>query len=155
MSAARRLATLDELPAIDLIAFAEGTLAALVGVMNSETTMLRAGRFREAATLGADKTQLAQDYVTYSRAVQRQMDRLKREAPGEIGRLRNGHEKLATQMAENLKVIATARAVTEDLLTDVAGAVARSAQTRTYGANGEIPKGPAVSGKGIAINRAL
>ena len=40
-----------------------------------------------------------------------------------VERLRSGHERLATQMAENLKVIATARAVTEDLLTDVATAI--------------------------------
>jgi hypothetical protein len=156
VTAAQRLAALDDLPAIDLIAYAEGTLSALVSIMNSETTLLRAGRFREAAALSADKTRLAQEYVTYSRAVQRQAERLKAEAPGDIDRLRIGHEQLATQMAENLKVIATARAVTEDVLTDVATAVGRSAQTRTYGATGEIPRAaPAAAGKGIAINRAL
>ena len=81
VTAAQRLAALDELPARDLIAFTDGTLGALVEIMNRETTLLRAGRYREAATLTADKTRLAQDYVTYSRAVQRQIERLKAEAP--------------------------------------------------------------------------
>jgi hypothetical protein len=155
LSAAQRIAALDDLPAIDLIAFTEGTLAALVGVMNGETTLLRAGRMREAGELSAEKTRLAQDYVTYSRAVQRQLERLKAEAPGDVDRLRSGHEQLATQMAENLKVIATARAVTEDVLTDVANSVGRANQTRTYGATGQIPTAPTAAGKGIAINRAL
>jgi hypothetical protein len=154
MTAAQRLAALDDLPARDLIAFTEGTLRALVDIMNQETTLLRTGRHREAGTLSADKTRLAQDYVSYSRAVQRQLERLKQEAPDDIGMLRLGHERLATQMAENLKVVATARAVTEDILTDVATQVARSAKPKTYGAGGQVNQTQASSG-GIAVNRAL
>lgn len=155
MSAAQRLAALDDMPARELIAAAEETLVALVDAMSRETVLLRAGRMREAAVPGADKTRLAQDYVSLSRTVQRQLPRLKAEAPGDIDRLRQGHEQFATQMAENLKVIATARAVTEDLLTDVARAVGRAATTRTYGASGEVPRAPASPGTGIAVNRAL
>lgn len=154
MTAAQRLAALDDLPARDLIAFTEGTLRALVDIMNQETTLLRAGRHRDAGGLSADKTRLAQDYVTYSRAVQRQAERLKAEAPDAIDMLKAGHERLATQMAENLKVIATARQVTEDLLTDVAQQVARAAQPRTYGAGGQIAQ-PVKPTGGIAVNRAL
>ncbi len=54
MSAAQRIAALDDLPARDLIAFTEGTLQALVEVMNKETMLLRAGRHREAGGLTAD-----------------------------------------------------------------------------------------------------
>ena len=154
MSAAQRLAALDDLPARDLLAFTEGTLRALVDIMNQETTFLRNGRHREAGGLSAEKTRLAQDYVSYSRAVQRQLDRLKVEAPDDVGMLKLGHERLATQMAENLKVIATAREVTEDLLTDVATQVARAAKPKTYGAAGQLNQTQTASG-GIAVNRAL
>ena len=154
MSAAQRIAALDDLPARDLIAFTEGTLRALVEVMNKETMLLRAGHHREAATLTADKTRLAQDYVSYSRAVQRQLERLKAEAPDDVGMLRAGHDQLATQIAENLKVIAVARAVTEDLLTDVAQQLARAARPKTYGAAGELNAPAGITG-GLALNRAL
>lgn len=154
MTAAQRLAALDDLPARDLIAFTEGTLRALVDIMNQETTLLRNGRHRDAGALGAEKTRLAQDYVSYSRAVQRQLERLNAEAPDDVGMLKLGHERLATQMAENLKVIATAREVTEDILTDVATQVARAAKPRTYGAAGQLNQPQATSG-GIAVNRAL
>jgi len=154
VSAAERLAALDDLPARDLLAFTEGTLRALVEIMNKETMLLRAARHREAMDLSAEKTRLAQDYVTYSRAVQRQLERLKAEAPGDIARLKLGHERLAAQMAENLKVIATVRMVTEDLLTDVAQHVARATRPKTYGAGGEVSAPKTLTG-GIAVNRAL
>jgi hypothetical protein len=153
LSAAERLAALDDLPARDLLAFTEGTLRALVEIMNQETTLLRAARHREAGELTAEKTRLAQDYVTYSRAVQRQLERLKAEAPRDVAALKLGHERLATQMAENLKVIATVRAVAETLLNDVATEVAKAARPKTYGAGGQLTSPRSATG-GIAVNRA-
>jgi len=154
VTAAQRIAALDDLPASELITSTENTLGALVTIINEETTLLRAGRHREAGALTADKTRLAQDYVSLSRAVQRQLERLKAEAPDDVLMLRSGHDRLATQLAENLKVIATARAVTEDLLTDVAERVARAQRPKTYGATGELTNAAGPTG-GIAVNRAL
>ena len=156
MTAAARLAALDGLPADELCRMAEIALSALVDVMNQETTLLRAGRMSEAGALTADKTRLAQDYVMLARSVQRETARLKQEAPAEVERLRSRHERLATQMADNLRVIATARAVTEDLLTDVANTMGLKARAKTYGANGEVAAGsPNQAARGIAINRAM
>lgn len=155
MTAAARIDALDSLPAIDLCIRAEVALIALVDVMNQETTLLRAGRHRQAVTLTAEKARLAQDYVVLARSVQRQTARLKTEAPTLVDRLRNGHERLATQMAENLRVLATAKTVTEDLLTDVAKIVGRQDKARTYGKSGTIAADPSTSARGIAINRSL
>lgn len=154
-TAKERLAAIDDLPAGELCGRTTGTLDELVAIMNQETTLLRAGRMREAGALTADKTRLAQDYVSLARSVQRQIERLKREAPNEIELLRNRHERLATQMADNLRVIATARALTEDLLTDVADTAGQAERTRTYGATGEIGANPKHAARGIAVNRAL
>lgn len=155
MTAAARLAALDSLPAEDLCQMAEIALAALVDVMNQETVLLRAGHVREASTLTPDKTRLAQDYVSFARAVQRQSDRLRVEAPQAIERLRAGHESLATQMAENLRVLATARTVTEDLLTDVAQIVGQQNRAKTYDRAGTVAPDPASSARGIAVQRSL
>ena len=124
MSAAERLAALDEIAPAELCARTGDVLQRLVEIMNAETMLLRAHRYRQAGELTADKTQLAQDYVSLTRAAQRRLPRLKEEAPEAIEQLRRGHESLATQMAENLRVIATARNVTETLLTDVSQEVA-------------------------------
>lgn len=155
MTAAARLATLDALPAKELCIHAEQALASLVDVMNQETTLLRAGHLRQAGQLTPDKTRLAQDYVTFARAIQRQGARLATEAPKAMERLRAGHESLATQMAENLRVLATAKAVTEDILTDVARMVGQQNRAKTYGTAGKVAADPGSSAKGIAVNRAL
>ena len=155
MTAAARLAALDALPGAELCAHAEQALTALVDVMNQETTLLRAGHMRQAGQLTPDKTRLAQDYVTFARAIQRQSARLTTEAPAALERLRAGHESLATQMAENLRVLATAKTVTEDVLTDVARMVGQQNRAKTYGTAGTITSDANSSAKGVAINRAL
>ncbi|QQR40271.1 hypothetical protein [Devosia rhizoryzae] len=155
MTAAARLAALDTLPAGDLCSRAETALASLVNVMNQETMLLRAGHLRQASELTPEKTRLAQEYVTFARAIQRETKRIVAEAPQLMDRLRAGHESLATQMAENLRVLATAKTVTEDVLTDVARMVGQNNRTKTYGTAGRVTADPASSAKGIAINRAL
>jgi len=155
MTAAARLAALDTLPAEELCARAETALSALVDVMNQETILLRTGHLRQASQLTPDKTRLAQDYVTFARAIQRQAGRLGAEAPEALERMRAGHERLATQMAENLRVLATARAVTEDVLTDVARIVGQQTRPKTYGSAGTVAADPGASARGIAVNRAL
>lgn len=155
MTAAERLAEADTLEAQVLCTQAETALAALVEVMNRETTYLRAGHMKQAAELTAEKTQLAQDYVAIARAVQRAAPRLKEEAPDRVEVLRRGHEALATQMAENLRVLATARTITETLLNDVAKQAGQAERPKTYSAPG-APQGRAVENlKGISVNRAL
>ena len=155
MNAAERLAALDSLPAADLCALAMDTLESLVVVLNQETILLRAGRAKDASGLSAEKTRLAQDYMGFARSVQRQASRLKVEAPALIDDLLARHEKLAMQMAENLRVIATARSITEDLLTDVAQAISAKARPKTYGANGAMAGQPPAVASGVSINRAL
>ena len=154
-NAAERIAAIDAIPAADLCALALDTLDRLVVVMNEETTLLRTGQSKRAGELTAEKTRLAQDYMGYARSVQRQSERLKVEAPALVEALLSGHDRLATQMAENLKVIATARAVTEDLLTDVASAMAAKARPKTYGADGNVAGQPNSVASGVSLNRAL
>jgi flagellar biosynthesis/type III secretory pathway chaperone len=155
MTAADRLAALENLDAATLCAKAETALSALVNVMNRETTLLRAGHMRQAGELTGEKTQLAQDYVTLARTVQRVAPRLKAEAPERLDTLRRGHEALATQMAENLRVLATARSVTETILSDVARQVAKADKPKTYGSSGQAPAATGQSFKGLSVNKAL
>jgi hypothetical protein len=155
MSAADRLAALDGLDPAELCRRTAAVLGALVEVMNAETTLLRTHRYREAGALTAEKTQLAQDYVGLARAVQRRLPQLQEAAPEAVAQLRRGHESLATQMAENLRVIATARDVAETLLGDVAVGAAAPSRPRTYGANGLMGSPAPAAGHGIALNRAL
>jgi hypothetical protein len=59
-------------------------------------------------------------------------------------------------MAENLRVIATARTVTEGLLQDVSKAVGQAQRTQVYGGAGVLEAPPAAAAaSGLAVNRAL
>lgn len=155
MSAAQRLNDLDQTDAIELCERTESALVELIALLNKETTLLRAGHLKEAGTLSAEKAQRSQDYVVLARSVQRVAERLKATAPEHIQRLQQRHESFATQMAENLRVLATARNLTEDLLTDVAKTVGVQQAPKTYGRSGglNVPKGGGVPG--LAVNRAL
>lgn len=154
-SAAERLKAIDTLPATDLCGIALSTLDRLVTILNQETLLLRTGRLKEAGELTTEKTRLAQDYMGFARSVQRVLPRLRVEAPAMVEAMRVRHEQFATQMAENLRVIATARAVTEELLTDVATAMSASQRPKTYGAAGTMTGQPPVAATGVSINRAL
>jgi hypothetical protein len=156
MTAAERLATLDELAPAELVNRTGDVLTRLVEIMDAETTLLHAHRYTQAGQLTAEKTQLAQDYVGLARAVQRRLAQLEADVPDEIARLRRGHDSLVTQMAENLRVIATSRDVTQTLLSDVAASASAGERTRTYDTSGTIVDPSHLSpARGISVNRAL
>ena len=155
MSAAQRLSQIDQLDARVLCVKTSNALDALLDVMNQETMLLRAGKLKDAGLLTPKKSQLSQDYVTLARSVKREAERLKIEAPNEIKQLKNRHESLATQMAENLRVLATARNVTQDLLNDVAKSVGNATKPQTYNIAGKLANETANSMKGISLNKAL
>lgn len=155
MSAADRLTQLNQMPAMELCAQTEEVLTALVEIMSRETMLLRAGHMSEASELTAEKTQLAENYVVLARTVQRERDRLLVEAPEYLKRLKTQHESFATQMAENLRVLATAKTVTETLLTDVSQTVSKTAKPNTYAQNGAISNNVGQGISGLSVNRAL
>ncbi|GEM_PF-442027 len=154
-TAVERIAKLRQMDATDLCAITKASLTDLVEVMNEETTLLRAGHFKQASELSARKAEIAQAYVGLARAVQHESERLDAQAPSALKSLQSDHEKLATQMAENLRVLATARNVTENLLNDVATSVSSSRQPQTYGASGQMSTSRTPTANGIAVNRAL
>lgn len=154
MTAAQRIDALDRSDPKELCSRTDDALTRLVDILSRETTLLRAGKLREASELSAQKTQAAEDYTILARTVQRQAERLHASAPDALQKLKKRHESLATQMAENLRVLATARSVAEDILEDVATTVGAQQSNRTYAATGAAPP-PKAQASGLAINRAL
>lgn len=155
MSAAERIAELDTLPAEELCARTDSMLKALVKAMNEETTLLRTGKLKEAEAITAEKARVAQDYVVLARAVQRAAPRLKAQAPELLKRLRNQHESLATQMAENLRVLASARTLTQSLLSDLAKSAGPKHKPNVYSANGAVAQTPPATNNGLSLNKSL
>jgi len=134
---------------------ADVSLRALVDVMNNETTLLRAGKLLAASELAAEKAELAQKYVGLARAIQSNVTEIKEKAPHLLQKLQQGQTSLATQMAENLRVLATAKSLTEDIVSSVASQLGQSNQTAAYGNTGSGTASQSPSIKGVSINTSL
>ena len=134
---------------------ADLALRALVDIMNEETTLLRRGKLSEAGELASAKAELAQKYVGLARAIQSNAAELKSKTPHLLEKLQQGQTALATQMAENMRVLATAKALSEDIINSVATQMGNAAQTSAYGANGKGQGAVADGMKGVSINATL
>lgn len=108
--------------------------------MNNETTLLRAGRLLEASELAAPKAVLAQKYVGLARAIQHNAETLKQTAPHLLVALQKHQSALATQMAENMRVLATAKTLSEEIVGEVAAKLGQAQKPSTYGGNGGAPQ---------------
>lgn len=156
---AQALANAKKLPMPEnpaqVCADADVALRALVDVTNNETTLLRAGKLVEASELAAEKAELAQKYVGLARSIQANAAEIKKQAPHLLQKLQQGQTALATQMAENLRVLATAKSLTEEIVSSVANQLGQSSQTAAYGNTGRGTAGQAASVKGVSINTTL
>ncbi len=136
----------------EVCADAHDTLTKLVDIMNNETTLLRAGRLLEASELAAPKAELAQKYVGLARAIQHNAKLLKETAPHLLMELQKHQTALATQMAENMRVLATAKTLSEEIIGDVAAQLGQAQKPKTYGGNGAHGQ-KAQSLQGVSINK--
>jgi len=156
---ARTLAKTRKLPMPDspeqVCAEADITLRALVDIMNNETTLLRAGHLLAASELAAPKAELAQTYVGLARAIQSNAQEIKENAPHLLKKLQQGQAALATQMAENLRVLATAKSLTEEIVSSVASQLGQANQTAAYGNTGRGNTQSVASVKGVSVNTTL
>ncbi len=154
-TAHERLEFQRQMDASTLCRSTKAALESLANIMNQETVLLRTGHYEEAANLSEQKAQIAQEYVGLARVVQHQSVRLFEQAPADLQTLQAEHEKLATQMAENLRVLATAKTVSQSVLGDVAKSVRKSERPNTYAPNGQMSTPAQAEASGIAVNTSL
>jgi hypothetical protein len=127
----------------------------LVAMIDEETALVRVGRLREAALIERQKGDFARSYVTDMTRLAASRVALEKVAPAQIQAFRERHAQFHTLLRINMTVLATAHAVSEDLIRGVSGELARRAAPQTYGATGR----PAVPSKSaiqpLAVSRSL
>ncbi|WP_439496722.1 hypothetical protein [Bosea sp. (in: a-proteobacteria)] len=138
MSVARRV--LDERPrvatAIEARALIETvleTLGALSHVVGEETELVRAGRLPDAMEREPRKTELAGIYMRGVEQVKLNAVALARFVPDEVKRLKAAHIAFQDLIETNQIVLATARAVSESIVRDLAAEANRPARAAGYG----------------------
>jgi hypothetical protein len=128
---------------------------ALVAMIEQETALVREGRLREATLLQQSKSDLARSYVTDMARLSASQPALRQAPPDLLEAFRARNAQFHDLLKFNTTVLATAHAVSEDLIRGVSGELARKAAPQTYGASGR-PSAPGLSTiQPLAISRSL
>jgi hypothetical protein len=111
-------------------------MSALLGVIERETELVRAGKLKEAMALGAEKSDLSRRYVGAVGLVKANQKRLAQAAPDLLPSLHRHHDTFRAMLQVNLTVLATAHAVSENIVRGVNAEMQRRNIPNTYTAAG-------------------
>jgi hypothetical protein len=130
-------------------------LDALLGIVEQETELVRAGRISQAAQLEARKAELCGLYLGATERLKANSAFLAANLPEKVDKLRRRHDTFRALLQINLTVLATAHAVSEGIIRGVAGELTRKAAPQTYCPSGR-PTAPAPNAvRPVALSRTL
>src|SRR3979409_2142133 len=112
-------------------------MSALLGVIERETELVRAGKVREAMALEARKTELSRRYVGTIAHLKSSQSYLARATPELLSTLHRHHDLFRAMLQVNLTVLATAHAVSEGIIRGVNTELQRRNVPNTYTSSGQ------------------
>jgi hypothetical protein len=112
-------------------------MSALLGIIERETELVRAGKLREAMKLGPQKTELSNRYVGAVGHLKASQKFLHQTAPDLLATLHRHHDVFRSMLQVNLTVLATAHAVSENIVRGVNAEMQRRSMPNTYTAAGK------------------
>jgi hypothetical protein len=128
---------------------------ALLGVIEHETALVRAGNVREAIRLEPKKTELSRRYIATILVLKASQQYLTQTTPELLSALHCHHDVFRAMLQVNLTVLATAHAVSEGIVRGVNVEMQRRNIPQTYTASGvRAAPGPR-NRTPIVINRSL
>jgi hypothetical protein len=130
-------------------------MSALLGVIERETELVRAGKLREAMALEPDKTALSRRYVGAVGQLKGSQKYLSQTAPELLATLHRHHDAFRAMLQINLTVLATAHAVSESIVRGVNSEMQRRNMPNTYTANGRRAAPGPRHLTPIAVSRSL
>lgn len=120
----------------ELIAHFSEVMDTLLGFVEEETRLVRAGKLADVARLEARKADLARLYVADSQRLKASKPYLAATLPDLLGALRERHDNFRALLQINLTVLATAHAVSEGIMRGVSEEITRKSAPQVYGASG-------------------
>src|SRR5271169_2120080 len=111
-------------------------MSALLSVIEGETELVRAGKLREAMKLEPQKTELSRRYVVVVGQMKASQKYLSQAAPELLKTLHRHHDVFRSMLQVNLTVLATAHAVSENIVRGVNAEMQRRNMPNTYTAAG-------------------
>ena len=118
-------------------------MSTLLGVIERETELVRAGKIREAMSSEKKKAELSRQYVAVVTRLKASHQYLAKSAPELLTTLRRHHDVFRAMLQVNLTVLATAHAVSENIVRGVNAEVQRRNIPNTYAPSGRrVTPGP-------------
>ena len=111
-------------------------MSALLGLIERETELVRAGKIREAMAFEPKKTELSRRYVNIVACLKASQKYMTQAAPELLATLHRHHDVFRAMLQINLTVLATAHAVSESVIRGVNTEIQRRNIPNTYTAAG-------------------
>ena len=118
------------------------SMVALVKIFHEETSLMKAGRLREASALVDEKSALASEYLREIEAMKANAAFIGGALPELVDELRRAHSAFRDILALNLRVVATAQSVAEGIMRGAADEAVRRDAPGGYGAGGRMTQKP-------------
>ena len=120
----------------DLVSHFSEVMDTLLGCIETETSLVRAGKLSEVAKLEPRKADLARVYVAATQRLTASKAYLAQALPDLLKALRARHDNFRALLQINMTVLATAHAVSEGIMRGVSDDIARKDSPQLYGATG-------------------
>jgi hypothetical protein len=130
-------------------------MGALLGVIERETELVRAGKLREAMAFEPRKSELSRRYVGVVAQLKASQKFLAQAAPELLTTLHRHHDTFRAMLQINLTVLATAHAVSESIVRGVNAEVQRRNIPSTYTASGRRAAPTPRHMTPLAVSRSL
>jgi len=130
-------------------------MSALLGVIERETELVRAGKVREAMRLEQQKSELSRRYMVTVESLKTSQKYLAQVSPELLTTLRRHHDTFRAMLQINLTVLATAHAVSEGIVRGVNTEIQRRNIPNTYTASGQRATPGPRNLTPLAVSRSL
>jgi hypothetical protein len=112
-------------------------MSALLGVIERETELVRAGKLREAMLLEVQKGEQSRRYTLAVERLKNSQSYMSQVSPDLLTTLRRHHDTFRAMLQINLTVLATAHAVSEGIVRGVNTEMQRRNMPNSYTASGQ------------------
>jgi hypothetical protein len=130
-------------------------MSALLGIIERETELVRAGKIREGMALEPKKTELSRRYIGAITHLKASQKYLHQTAPDLLNTLHRHHDLFRAMLQINLTVLATAHAVSESIVRGVNTEMQRRNIPNTYTAAGRRATPGPRHNTPLAVSRSL
>ena len=130
-------------------------MSKLLGVIERETELVRAGKVREAMMLETQKSELTRRYGAAVEHLKASQKYLEQSAPELLTSLHRHHDTIRAMLQVNLTVLATAHAVSEGIVRGVNTEIQRRNIPNTYTAAGQRAQPGRANITPLAVSRSL